>query len=164
MHGKPSQAFSFAFFAASCEESLLSKFAPKCGCTTVIGRIRSWGQRSRRERSTRRLTRRSGGAETQAFWGIDCDSIGTPSAPFAHLRDASMRTSIACQRRRMRCSTAPLRQDFARCIEPDTGEQQAKSQWERGQGLIRGHRRELVRTRFPGQSKSVHSLLELFWC
>jgi hypothetical protein len=22
----------------------------------------------------------------------------------------------------------------------------------------------LVRTRFPGQSKSVHSLLELFWC
>ena len=53
------------------------------------------------------------------------------------MHDASMRTAIVSQRTRMRRSTAPLRQDFARCIEPDTGEQQAKSQGERGQGLIR---------------------------
>jgi hypothetical protein len=53
-----------------------------------------------------------------------------------------MRTSIACPRTRLRGSTAPLRQDFARRIEPDTGERQAKSQGERGQGLTRGHRRE----------------------
>ena len=56
------------------------------------------------------------------------------SAASAHVRDASMRTSIACQRRRMRCSTAPLRQNFARRIEPDTAKQQAKSQGENGQG------------------------------
>jgi hypothetical protein len=29
---KPSQAFSFAFFAASREENLLAKSAPNCGC------------------------------------------------------------------------------------------------------------------------------------
>jgi hypothetical protein len=45
-----------------------------------------------------------------------------------------MHTAIVCQRTRMRGSTAPLRQDFVRCIEPDTGERQAKSQGERGAG------------------------------
>jgi hypothetical protein len=49
-----------------------------------------------------------------------------------------MHTAIVCQRTRMRGSTAPLRQDFVRCIEPDTGERQAKSQGERGVRLIRG--------------------------
>ena len=58
------------------------------------------------------------------------------SAASAHVRNASVRTSIACQRRRMRYSTASLRQDFARCIKPDTGERQAKSPGDRG--LIRG--------------------------
>ena len=51
------------------------------------------------------------------------------------MHDASMRTAIVSQRTRMRRSTAPLRQDFARCIEPDTGEQQAKSQGEKGTGV-----------------------------
>jgi hypothetical protein len=29
--GKPSKSFSFAFFAASRDENLLSKFSPNCG-------------------------------------------------------------------------------------------------------------------------------------
>ncbi|MCX6017915.1 MAG: hypothetical protein NTZ50_05315, partial [Chloroflexi bacterium] len=32
---KPSQAFPFAFFAASREENLLSNFAPNWGCIPV---------------------------------------------------------------------------------------------------------------------------------
>ena len=52
--------------------------------------------------------------------------------------DSSMHTAMVCQRTRLRGSTAPLRQDFAHCIEPDTEERQAKSLGERGQGLIRG--------------------------
>ena len=79
---------------------------------------------------------RRGDAEARAFCGVDCGLIGTPSVPFAYVRDASMRTAIVSQRTRMRRPTAPLCQDFARCIEPDTGEQQAKSQEERGRGEV----------------------------
>jgi hypothetical protein len=35
--GKAMKSFFFAFFAASREENLLSKFAPKCGCTRYMG-------------------------------------------------------------------------------------------------------------------------------
>ncbi len=49
-----------------------------------------------------------------------------------------MHTAIVCQRTRLRGSTAPLRQDFAHCIEPDTEERQAKSLGERGSGAHKG--------------------------
>ena len=107
-----------------------------CGVSAV------WG-RDHGECRGRSISRGDAG-----FWGIDSDSIETPSAPFAHVRDASMRISTAYQRTRMRRSTAPLRQHFARCIEPDTGERQAKSQRERKRG--RGfHAQKFLPADFP---------------
>ena len=61
-------------------------------------------------------------------------------APSAHLRDASTQTAIDRQCSPMRCSTAPLRQDFARCIEPDTAKLQAKSQGKGDRGEVFAHK------------------------
>ena len=41
----PTKSFSFAFFAASRETNLLSKFAP--GCDPPVGHIQGWGQKMR---------------------------------------------------------------------------------------------------------------------
>jgi hypothetical protein len=54
--------------------------------------------------------------------------------------DSSTHTSIACERRRMRWSTAPLRRDFARRIERGTGQTHAKSQGEGVKGEVFAHK------------------------
>ena len=133
-HAGEGDAAAGAAFRARlpCAACRRRKYDPRSsGEVYVIASGDPAGERGegRGERGERRVRR------TRFFWGIDCDSIGTSSAPFAHVRDASRWTAMDCQSRRMRCSTAPLRQDFARCIEPDTGEKQAKSQEERGEGV-----------------------------
>ena len=70
--------------------------------------------------------------------------------------DGGRWTAIDCQSRFMRYSTAPLRRDFARCIEPDTGEPQAKSQGEGGRGEVFARRNLRPSRRMPpgGPSRS----------